>query len=72
MIKVQLILLAFCLLVVAGAELRQGGIETGRGITDAEAFDSYVQLAKQMQHHKHAKTPKPEENTFAVLDREGK
>lgn len=63
MLKVKLILMAFCLCIAGASQLYLKGIDDGLKVSDNQAFDAYTHFAKQMQHA-HAK-PVKEADVFA-------
>jgi hypothetical protein len=65
MLKVKLVLFLFCLAAIAGSSIYFKGVNDGMAATDEEAFDAYVQVAKQMRPHHKAR---PVENAPTVWD----
>lgn len=57
MFKAKLIIMAFCLCVVAGSHVYFKGVDDGIAAIDEQAFQAYTDLAKPVHevHHKHAK-----------------
>lgn len=56
--KVKMILLAFCLITIAGSQLYLKGIDDGIARVDQESFDSYVHFTKQLHHEQHRHSAK--------------
>jgi hypothetical protein len=69
-LKVKLILFAFCLLVGGANHIYFMGVDAGIAAVDQQAFDAYAHFAKPMQHEVHLTKAKPakHESIWSVVD----
>jgi hypothetical protein len=75
LLKVKLILLAFCLIAVAASQLYLKGFGAGIQAVDDDAFDAYTHFAQQMHRETHAAKAHDAHETqtvWAAVDGRGK